>query len=188
MTTRFQRVLWVAVLAAGATACADDGGDPVGGESPGDEPLINGVPASEFYDQFAWASSESHAVGFGAFPAATDGRNEFGVQLFLMPGGKAELFYQVGVREQQGSLEITTFDPATKKRKASTWQVDGATLQIGSVMHCEGLTSDGHPALGCELDASIVSPQAVGRLAILENQFGENSPDDPEFDTFQDVP
>jgi hypothetical protein len=175
-----QRLLILAALAA----C---GG---GGESSDDmpmtdasmnEPLVNGKPASEFYNQFAHAVTMAEVGGAAAFPAQGDGRNAFLAQFFLMPNKKLVLFYAEGQGEVTQTGHALNLDPSTKKRREGTWRVDGAALVLDSFMRCDGFTLNGKDALRCTLSSTIVTAAAQGRTGTFQKGIGTSSPDDTEF-------
>ncbi|MGE3547686.1 MAG: hypothetical protein AB7L28_27415, partial [Kofleriaceae bacterium] len=116
-------VFGVLTTLLGAAACADGGGEPSDPSEEPDqnEPIINGVPASEYYDQFVWASSHTHVVGQGSFSDDPSGRNAFSIQMFLLPDGEAQVFYWEGVEIDIPQGTSTTPDATTKTTKHSTW-------------------------------------------------------------------
>lgn len=145
------------------------------------EPLINGKPASEFYGQFAHATTKAEVSGAAAFPAQADGRNAYHVAFFLLPNGKLELFYA----EAEGEVTATGHSLAifnnSKKRRTGTWRIDGAQLALDSFMRCDGFAFNGRDALRCTLSSTIITAAAQGRAGTFQKGLGEASPDDSEF-------
>jgi hypothetical protein len=180
--TRFDTFVlaWAAGLALLSGGCGNDGGSnpPLDGNMQ--EAIINGLPASQFYGQFAWQTTMTAVEGAAAFPL-TDGRNAFLVSFFLMPNGAFELFYAEG----NGEVSSTGWNISTvsnsKRRREGTWKVEGAKLVLGSFMTCDGFSLDDKPALHCTLSSSIVTPAAQGRTGTFQKRFSASSPDDTEF-------
>jgi hypothetical protein len=145
------------------------------------EPIINGKPASQFYGQFAHATTKAEVGGAAAFPAQADGRNAYLAQFFLLPNGKLVLFYAEG----EGSVTTTGHSLAifgnTKKKREGTWRIDGAQLVLDAFMRCDGFTLNDRDALRCTLASSIVTAAAQGRSGTFQNGIGMSSPDDSEF-------
>jgi len=172
----------LAVLCAFLAACGGGNGDdtaPDGGGS--NEPLVNGVPASQYYGGFAFQTTKTGVQGAAAFPAAPDGRNAYLVSFFMMPGNDLQLFYAEGEGEVDSTgFSINVFDGA-KKRRSGTWRVDGAKLVLDSFMSCDGFLFNDKPALRCTLSAAILTADAQGRSGTFQNRFGASSPDDSEF-------
>ncbi|MGE0868061.1 MAG: hypothetical protein AB7P03_05860 [Kofleriaceae bacterium] len=116
----------------------DDTRDHVdGGE---DEPLINGVPASQFYGQFAWQTTMTGIEGAAAFPANAMGHDAFLATLFLMPDGAATVFYGEGEGDVSTAGHSLSLDATTFKRRSTSWKVEGSELVLGDLMHCTGMT------------------------------------------------
>jgi hypothetical protein len=166
------------------TACGGqslDGPDP---DASAQEPLINGMPASQYYAQFAHATTRTAVSGAAAFPL-TDDRNAFLTHFFLMPNGELELFYAEGdgdVGLDGWSLNV---DTTTMKRKSGTWKVEGSKLVLGAWMSCDGTLLNDKPALRCTLTQTIVTSAAQGRSGMWEKAFGMKSPDDSEWTDYQ---
>lgn len=190
--TRFNsRSRWLVpllVAACGGAGTEDDGGGGGGGGTPdasSGEALVNGVPASQYYGQFAHATTMTHVEGAVAF-TMTGGKNAFLAQFFLMPGGALQLFYEEGSGTVSSTGWSLNTDPATKKKLTGTWRIEGATLVLDSYMSCDGVTFNSKPALHCTLDAAIVTSAAVGRSGTFKTDpFGPTSPDDTEFASYQ---
>lgn len=186
--TRFDsRSRWLVLLLVAACG-GTDGDDGRGGGDPPDgstgEALVNGVPASQYYGQFAHATTMTHVEGAVAF-TMTGGKNAFLAQFFLMPGGALQLFYEEGSGTVSSTGWSLNTDPATKKKRTGTWRIEGATLVLDSYMSCDGLTFNNQPALHCTLDAAIVTAAAQGRSGTFKKAFGPTSPDDSEFTAYQ---
>jgi hypothetical protein len=174
-----KRIILVCLAACGGGGESDDA-MPMA-DAAMNEPVINGKPASQFYAQFAHATTKAEVSGAASFPTQPDGRNAFLAQFFLMPNGKLVLFYAEG----EGSVSPTGHSlnilGSTRKRREGTWRVDGAQLALDSFMRCDGLAQDGKDVLRCTLGASIVTPAAQGKSGTFRNGFGMSSPDDSEF-------
>ncbi|MDX2086504.1 MAG: hypothetical protein SFX73_01585 [Kofleriaceae bacterium] len=173
------------------TACNGGGqsGDDDPGPGPGpdarvQEPLINGMPASQFYGQFAHATTMTAVSGAAAFPQTGD-RNAFLTHFFLMPNGEHELFYAEGDGDVGLDGWSLSVDTTTMKRKSGTWKVEGSKLVLGTWMSCDGMELNGAPALRCTLTSAIVTAAAQGRSGIWEKAFGMKSPDDSEWTDYQ---
>lgn len=175
------RVTFLSVVLA---ACGGGGNDGDGMPMPDaamTEPIINGKPASQFYGQFAHATTMAEVSGAAAFPAQADGRNAYHVAFFLMPNGKLVLFYAEGEGEVTQTGHSLAIIGGSKKRREGTWRVDGAQLALDAFMRCDGFTLNGRDALRCTLSQAIVTPAAQGRTGTFQNGIGQASPDDSEF-------
>lgn len=186
MTRFVSRSRWLALVLVAACGGMDGGGGGGGGTPDGStgEALVNGVPASQYYGQFAHATTMTHVKGAVAF-TLTGGNNAFLAQFFLMPGGSLHFFYEEG----EGTVSSTGYslntDPATKKKRTGTWRIEGAKLVLDSYMSCDGLTFNNQPALRCTLDTAIVTAAAEGRSGTFQKAFGPTSPDDSEYTAYQ---
>ena len=175
-------ILVTCVLAA----CGGGGGGGGGDDEPGadaamNEPLVNGVPASQYYAQFAHQTTNTGVDGAAAFPETADGRNAFLVTFFMMPNGALQLFYAEGegdVTATGWSLNIYT---NTKKKRSGTWRVEGAQLVLDSFMRCDGLTFNDKPALRCTLTAPILTAAAQSRSGTFQKRISASNPDSSEF-------
>jgi len=174
-------VFILAILAAACGGGGGGGGDDTTPDGGGDEPLVNGVPASQYYGGFAFQMTNTGVEGAAAFPAAADGRNAFLVSFFMMPNNALELFYAEGEGEVSPTgFSINVFGNA-KKRRSGTWHVEGAKLALDSFMSCDGLLFNDKPALRCTLSQAIITGDAQGRSGTFQKRLGESSPDDSEF-------
>jgi len=171
-------MLMMCLVACGGS---DDDGMMMQPDSSMNEPLINGKPASQFYGQFAHATSKAEVSGAAAFPAQPDGRNAYLAQFFLMPSGKLVLFYAEGEGEVTSTGHSLNIITSTKKRREGTWRIDGAQLALDAFMKCDGFELNGKDALRCTLASSIVTAAAQGRSGTFQKGIGESSPDDSEF-------
>lgn len=174
-------MLCVCVLAAcgGGGSSGDD--DDVQADASMNEPLVNGVPASQYYGQFAYQMTNTGVQGAAAFPAAADGRNAFLVTFFMMPNHSLELFYAEGEGDVTATgWSLNTF-ANTQKQRSGTWQVDGAQLVLDSYMRCDGMLFNDKPALRCSLAAPIVTAAAQGRSGMFQKRISASSPDSSEF-------
>lgn len=175
-----KKLLFVLLAACGGGGDSDDAmmGTP---DASMNEPLVNGKPASQFYAQFAHATTMAENTGAAAFPAQADGRNAYVVQFFLMPSNKLELFYAEGMGEvTQTGHSLAVFNNSKKKREG-TWKVEGAQLVLDSFMRCDGFTLNDRDALRCTLSTTIVTAAAQGRSGTFQKGIGMSSPDDSEF-------
>jgi hypothetical protein len=174
--TRLIFIICVASACSGGSG--DDGTTPDGAAN---EPLVNGVPASQYYAQFAHQTTKTGVDGAAAFPQNAQGRNAFLATFFLMPGGNLQLFYAEGEGEVTSTGHSLNIDTTTQKKRSGTWRVDGAQLVLDSFMRCDGILFDDKPALRCTLKSSIVSPDAQERSGMFRKRLGESGPDDSEF-------
>ena len=141
----------------GVSGCTDeDGSGNENGTVNEQEPIVNGMPASVFFAQFAWESSRSHLVGHLSFPAAASGANAASAQIFLMPSSRMELFYKEGVENGP----ITDFLPDTRKHRSGTWRIEGTDLVLDSFLRCQGLELNGAPETLVALGRSPGTPAA----------------------------
>lgn len=166
----------------GGGGSGPDGGG--GGPDGGGEALVNGIPASEYYAQFLWEETATYSSGAAAFPEQ-DGYDAYLAHLFLMKSGERYLFYGEGEGDVTSTGHSLNLDPSTYTRETGSWSIDGSTLLIGDVMHCDGLSFNGDDVLQCQLDRAIVSDAAVGRTAILKIGFGESTPFDSEWSEYE---
>ncbi|MGE0547643.1 MAG: hypothetical protein AB7O24_01080 [Kofleriaceae bacterium] len=190
---RFTQLASVAIFAvvpaitigcgSGGTEGDDDDSGVDGGSD--DEPIVNGLPASQFYRQFAWQTTMTGVEGAASFPINGAGHNAFLATLFLMPGGDATVFYGEGEGDVSTTGHSLNLDASTFKRRSTTWKVQGSELVLGNLMHCTGMSLNDEPVLRCTLDAVIVSSQAQGRAGLFENRLGASSPDDSEWTDYQ---
>lgn len=175
----------MACVLAGCGGGGSDGGDdtmtPDAGSGGMNEPLVNGLPASQYYAQFAHATTKAGVVGAAAFPAQSDGRNAFHTTFFLLPNNQLQLFYAEG----EGDVTSTGWSLAiygnAKKKRTGTWRVEGARLALDSYMLCDGFELNGKPALNCTLASPIITAAAQGRSGTFQKEIGESSPNDTEF-------
>ena len=172
------------VLVLAACGGSDDGGGGNGPDGGGNEPLVEGVPASEFYGNFAYQKTNTGFDGAAAFPANAAGNNAFVVDAFMMPGNTVQLFYAEG----EGEVSPTGFSinvvDSTKKKRTGTWRVVGAELDLGGFLRCTGMTLNNAPALRCTLQQAIVTPDAQGHAGTFRKMLGAHSPDDSEYASY----
>jgi hypothetical protein len=175
-----KRLILTMCLAAcgGGGSSGDDAPAPDGSMN---EPLVNGKPASQYYAQFAYATTKAEVGGAAAFPAQGDGRNAYLAQFFLMPSNKLVLFYAEGEGDVTATGHSLNIINSTKKRREGTWRIDGAQLALDAFMRCDGFTLNGKDALRCTLSSTIVTAAAQGRAGTFQNGIGMASPDDSEF-------
>lgn len=184
-TTRLSILVTCVLAGCGGGGGGDDGGgDDMPGPDGGgmmNEPLVNGLPASQYYAQFAHATTKAGVVGAAAFPAQGDGRNAFHTTFFLMPNNQLQLFYAEG----EGSVTSTGWSlnifGNAKKKRSGTWKVEGARLVLDSFMTCDGFELNDKPALSCTLASTIITAAAQGRSGTFQKELGESSPNDTEF-------
>lgn len=172
-----KRFVLVCLAACGG---GGDSGDAMPDASM-NEPLVNGKPASQFYAQFAHATTMAEVGGAAASPAQPDGRNAFLAQFFLMPNGKLVLFYAEGEGSVTSTGHSLNIIGSTKKRREGTWKVEGTQLVLDAFLRCDGFTFNGADALRCTLASSIVTAAAQGKSGTFKNGFGTSSPDDSEY-------
>jgi hypothetical protein len=173
-------------------ACGDDPprrGKHRGG--PGDVTVstatVNGLEAHAYYDQFTWQATGTYVVGAAGFPTAPDGRDTFLVHLYLMGDGGFVLFYEEGEGDVDYSgWSISTYTDSMRRREG-TWTVDGAGLDVGGLVACNGMAMNGEELLSCTLASSIVTGEAVGASFWLEvDTFGPSAPSDSDWRDYRD--
>jgi hypothetical protein len=173
-------MLCVCLLAA----CGGGGGggdDMPGADAAMNEPIVNGLPASQYYAQFAYQMTSTGVEGAAAFPATSDGRNAFLVTFFLMPNNSLQLFYAEGegdVTATGWSLNVHTDQ---QKKRSGMWKVEGAQLVLDSYMRCDGMLFNDKPALRCTLTAPIITAAAQSRSGTFKKRISASSPDSSEF-------
>jgi hypothetical protein len=150
-------------------------------DAPASEVVINGKPASQFYAQFAHATTMAEIGGAAAFPAQGDGRNAFLAQFFLLPNGKLVLFYAEGEGTVTSTGHSLNIFGSAKKRREGTWKIEGAQLVLDAYLRCDGFMLNGKDALRCTLAAPIITAAAQGKTGTFQNGIGPSSPDDTEF-------
>ena len=173
--------LLLCLLAACGGGGSDDDGMMMMPDAAMNEPLVNGKPASQFYAQFAHATTKTEVSGAASFAAQADGRNAFLVHFFLMPNNKLELFYAEGTGDVTPTGHSLSIFNNSKKKRQGTWKVEGAQLALDSFMRCDGFEFNGRDALRCTLSTSIITPAAQGRSGTFKNGISASSPDDSEF-------
>lgn len=159
----------------------DDDGMMMQPDASMNEPLINGKPASQFYAQFAHATTKNEVSGAASFPAQPDGRNAYLATFFLMPENKLVFLYAEGQGEVTSTGHSLSILNNSKKKRMGTWRVDGAQLVLDAYMRCDGFTLNDKDALRCTLSSSIITAAAQGRSGTFQNGIGPASPDDSEF-------
>jgi hypothetical protein len=169
------------VLAACGGSGGDDGGGPDGG---GNEPLVEGIPASEFYGKFAYQQTNTGFDGAAAFPTNAAGNDAFVVDAFMMPGNAVQLFYAEGEGEVSPTGFSINVQETTKKKRTGTWRVVGAELDLGGFLRCTGMTLNNSPALRCTLQQAIVTAEAQGHAGTFRKMLGAHSPDDSEYASY----
>lgn len=145
----------------------------------GSETEINGRPASEFYGQFVWQSSDGKLSGAAAFPE-TNGRDAFALDFFLMEDNSFVLFYGEGFGKVTSTGHSLNMFPDSYSRREGTWSISGGELVLGSWARCGGLEINGKDVLQCKLSQSIVTPAAVGPTGMMRLR-GGSSPFDSEW-------
>ena len=177
------------LLALGASACGadDDPGTTVDGSLSPDaatldggpsEPLINGEPASVYYGRFVFEQTSTHNEGAAAFPRV-DGKNIYLVQFYLRADHTYVMFYSDGEGEVRGDGTYSmAVAPADQRRLTGTWRVDGSKLVLGTLLSCDGLSSNGQPALQCRIVTPPGSSGAPQGIALVERYGNPTEPDD----------
>ncbi len=180
--TRFS-ILMACVLAAcgGGSGGGGGGDDEPGPDGGGNEPIVNGLPASQYYAQFAYQTTNTGVDGAAAFPATSDGRNAFLVTFFMMPNNQLQLFYAEGEGDVSSTGWSLNIYADAKKKRSGTWKVEGAQLVLDSFMRCDGITFNDKPALRCTLSAPILSAGAANRSGMFQKRISASSPDNSEF-------
>ena len=176
-----KKLLFCLLAACGGGGSDDDGMMMMEPDASMTEPLINGKPASQFYAQFAHATTKNEVSGAASFPAQADGRNAYLATFFLMPDKKLVLLYAEGEGEVTSTGHSLAIFNNTKKKRTGTWRVDGLQLVLDSYMRCDGFTLNGKDALRCTLSSSIITAAAQGRSGTFQNGIGPATPDDSEF-------
>jgi hypothetical protein len=177
-------VRWFPIAVPFLVACGDDprGVEPKHGGHDETVASVNGQPADAYYDQFAWETTGTFLVGAAGFPTQPDGRNLLLIHLYLMEDGTFVLFYEEGEGEVDLLGWSISTDVASRRREEGTWTTDGAELDVGGLLRCDGLTFDGEEQLSCRLEAEIVTADAVGVLPTLGiDRFGDSSPSDSDW-------
>jgi hypothetical protein len=175
-----------AVGACGGNGANGGGVDGGGGSAPGGgDTTVNGVPASQFYGQFAYATTGTYMEGASAFSAQSNGVDAFLVDFFLMPGNQLVLYYGEGAGDVEGDQWSLNLLMSTEKKRTGTWKVDGVNLVLDSFMTCQGLTFNGGPAVSCTLNSAIVTPDAVGQSGLFRKSLYQATPDDSQFSDYQ---
>lgn len=181
-------VLGVVLLVCACGAPPEGGGDDAGlsgggggGGGGGGDATVNGVPASQFYDQFTHEAAKREAGGAGAFPAQSNGDNMFHAAIYLYRDGRFFLFYKEGEGEVTATGYSGSFRMDTAARRTGTWSLQGATLKLGSLMSCSGMSFNGKDVLRCTVDSAVITPAAVGRSATLRLGISESTPDDSQW-------
>ena len=176
-----KRLGWTMFLMLAAAACGRADGGGGGPDGGGNEPIVEGLPASQFYAKFTYQTTQTGIEGAAAFPTNADGNDAYVVAAFLMPGNQLELFYAEG----QGDVSPTGFSinvqSTTKKRRSGSWSVQGADLVLDAFMRCNGMTLNDNPALRCTLERSIVTAAAQGHGGTFRKMLGAASPDDSTY-------
>ena len=173
----------LSILICALAACGgggDSSDDTPGPDASMNEPLVNGVPASQYYGQFAHATTKSGVDGAAAFPD-TNGKNAFLVTFFMMPNQQLELFYAEGEGDVTATGWSLNIDTTTQRRRSGTWKVEGAQLVLDSFMRCDGFEFNSQPALRCTLTSPILTAAAQNRSGTFKKRLSESSPDDSEF-------
>lgn len=176
--TTLSAMMTLAACGGDTTGGGDDGMTVDGGSSTA---TVEGVPADQFYAQFAYAKTKTGLDGAAAFPENASGNNAFLAHVFLMPNNKLVVFYGEG----HGDVSLTNFDilidKATEKRREGTWHVDRDQLVLDSYLTCDGTTIQGDPRIRCALKSAIVTTAAQGKLGLFGNRLSASGPDDSEF-------
>lgn len=150
--------------AAPDAAAGPDASNPAVDAGPS-EPLINGEPASAFYDRFVFQRTATHNEGAAEFPLVA-GKNIYVVQFYLMANHDYLMFYSDGDGEVRGDGTFSiAVAPADMRRLSGTWRVDGSKLVLGALLSCDGLSLDGRPALRCRILTPPGSPGAPEGVA-----------------------
>lgn len=176
-----KKLLLCVLAACGGGGDSDDGMMMPPPDGSMTEPLINGKPASQFYAQFAHATTKNEVSGAASFPAQADGRNAYLATFFLMPDGKLVWLYAEGEGEVTATGHSLAIYTSSKKKRTGTWRIDGAQLALDAFMRCDGFALNGKDALRCTLSSSIITAAAQGRAGTFQNGIGPASPDDSEF-------
>lgn len=159
----------------------DDGGGGGGPDGSPSEPTINGMPASQFFGQFHFETTQTALQGAVAFPPQPDTRNAFLANFFVMKNGEFKLFYGEGEGEVTSSgWSLNIFNDA-RKRRQGTWSIDGTILLFGEFLRCSGAELNGEPIMNCTLTSAVITPDAVGRGNIFSVRADRVAPDDTAF-------
>ena len=156
----------------------DDGPDA----DPG-EPLINGEPASVFYGPFVYDELETYSEGVSEFPL-TDGKNIYIVQFYLLADETYIMYYADGEGELRFDGYSMAVAPEDKLRLTGAWQVTGSTLELGSLLACDGLSFNGERALQCQIVTPPGSPAATEGTALALPYGNLVAPDDSRWDEY----
>ena len=171
------------LITCGLAACGGDSGGGGGGGTDGgsNEALVNGVPASQYYGQFAYQMTNTGVDGAAAFPLNASGNNAFLVTFFMMPNGGLQLFYAEGEGDVTATGWSLNIAGNTKKKRSGTWRIDGAQLVLDSFMRCDGMLFNDKPALRCTLTSAILTAGAQGKGGMFQKRISASSPDGSEF-------
>lgn len=175
----------LSILICMLAACGGggDGDDSPTVDAMMNEPLVNGEPASQYYNRFTHQTTSTGVDGAAAF-TMTQGRNAFLVTFFLLPNKELQLFYAEGEGEVTATGWALNIDTTTKKKRTGTWKVEGAQLVLDSVMRCDGMLFNDQPALRCTLTSPILTAAAKDRAGMFRKRISASSPTDSEFAGF----
>lgn len=142
------------------------------------EPLIEGEPASVYYQRFVFERTGTHNDGVAAFPL-TGGKNIYHLEFYLRANHEYLMFYSDGEGEVRGdgTYSIAVAD-ADKRRLTGSWQVAGAKLLLGTLLACDGLLLDGRPGMTCRVVTPPGSAGAPQGLAPVRPYGLPTNPDD----------
>ena len=175
------------VVACGGDDPSDDGStdttdttDTTDGAAPDadpGEPLINGEPASVFYGHFVYDEIQTHNEGPAEFPL-TDGKNIYVAQFYLLADKSYVMYYDEGDGEVRGDgTYAIAVAPEDKLRLTGTWRVTGSTLELGSLLACDGLSFNGERALQCQIVTPPGVSAATAGLALVLPYGNPTAPD-----------
>ncbi len=173
-----------------AAACTDSPQDPpsadggttnVDAQSQG-EAIVNGKPASEFYGQFVWETSNGKMGGAASFPqSGTFDATKW--DFFLRTDGSYAFFYAEGSGTVSPTGASLNLDTSTFKKLEGDWSIEGADLLLSPYLRCSGLVFNDAEVLSCELLQVVNTSAAVGSEGIARLS-APSSPFDSEWSEY----
>lgn len=164
-----------------------DGNSSGGTTAGGTTYTINGLPAKEFFAQFMYEKIQRYLEGSGSFSAVNNGDSAFVMRLFLMEKGNSfTLFYTEGPGEWDAGEHIVSPRSERNRRVTGEWKLEGGKLRLGKYVLCDGMETNGVPALRCELTRAIGYEEAIGKGAhlVAAGSFGAQ-PSDSRWDSYR---
>ncbi|AKQ64523.1 hypothetical protein A176_001435 [Myxococcus hansupus] len=146
--------------------------------------MVNGLPASEYYAQFAYEKYAGAPGGAAAFPARQDGINLFAATVYLKQDKSFIVYYAEGTGTVRSNGYTAEIPSSRMFKRTGAWSVSGGSLKLGDLLTCKGLKVDGNDALYCTLDRAIGYADAVGKSAVFTRST-HLSPNDRQWADYQ---